>query len=92
MYPAFTTLAGELEVLDNVGLVRLLGVDARIGKRAGKQPPRRTDKRQALYILAISGLFAHQHHWGVGMTVPEDGLRRILVQRTTTTVACRVCQ
>src|ERR1700756_2490709 len=56
VYPALAVLAGELEVLDGVGLIRQLRINARVAERPRKQPPGRADERQALDVLAVAGL------------------------------------
>src|ERR1700761_1955727 len=83
VYPALAVLAGELEVLDGIGLIRQLRINARVAERPRKQPPRRADEWQPLDVLAVPGLLAHQHDWRIGVAMPEDGLRGVLVQRAT---------
>jgi hypothetical protein len=88
MYSALAALAGELEVLDGVGLIRHLGVDVGIAERTREQSSGRTDERQALDVLLVAGLLTDQHHRRIRMAVTEDSLRGVLVQRTATAAAC----
>jgi hypothetical protein len=61
VYPTLPTFTSELEVLNDVGLVSQLGIDTSIVECTGKQSPRRAHEWKTLYILAVSGLLAHQH-------------------------------
>src|ERR1700759_2103698 len=85
----FSALAGELEVLDGVGLIRQLRIDARIAERTREQPPGRADERQPLDILTIPGLLTPQHDRSIRMAVPEDFLEGVLVQGAAVARVCR---
>ena len=79
--PLARALLGELEVLDRVGDVGLLAVDARVAQRAVEQDPGGPDERQAAPVFLVTGLLADEHQPGRRRTSPEDGLRRVDVQR-----------
>src|SRR5581483_3302354 len=71
---AALALCGPFEVLDHVGHVDLGAVDTRSLQRLVEQVPGRSDERAALLVLLVAGLLAHEHHFGVGRTLTEDGL------------------
>src|SRR5215468_2941577 len=74
------TLAPEPEVLDDIGQVGVVAVDARTPQGAVQQPPRGSDERLALDVLPVSGLLAHQHQSRAAATLPEDRLGGLGVQ------------
>ena len=51
-----------LEVLDDVRDVSARPVDAGLVERLVEQPTGRTDERAAFAVLAVTGLFADEHH------------------------------
>ncbi|OBH78330.1 hypothetical protein A5682_21205 [Mycobacterium mantenii] len=75
---SLAALAGELEVLDRVGLIDDVRIDAGVLQGAGQQSPRRPDERLAGAVLLVTGLLAHQHQRRAGMPAAEDRLGRIL--------------
>jgi hypothetical protein len=92
VYPAFAALAGELEVFDGVGLIRQPRIDVGVAERTRQQPSGRPDKRQPLDVLAVAGLLTHQHDRRIRMTMPENRLRGVLVERAPATAARGGCQ
>ena len=70
----------EAEVLDRVGDVDPLAVDADLGQRAVQHLARRPHERRALEVFLIAGLLAHQHDAGVGGTAAEHHLGGVAVQ------------
>jgi hypothetical protein len=70
-----------LEVLDRVGDIDVLALDARRLERAVEEPPRRADKGQPFLVLLFAGLLAHQHHAGMRVARAEHGLRRVRPER-----------
>ena len=64
-----------LEVLDRVGDVDLVAVDAGGGERLVEQAPRGADERMALFVLLVAGLLADEHDARVTRPLAEDGLR-----------------
>src|SRR5690606_41292812 len=70
----------ELEVLDRVGEVDPVPVDARLLDRPGEHPPGRPDERGALPVLLITGLFADEHERCIGRPGAEYGLGSVAVE------------
>src|SRR5712692_2475386 len=79
-----TSLAARLpfEVLDGVGHVHLVTIDAGSFERLIQQLARRPDERPALAILIVARLLAHHHQLGRGAALTEHRLRAALVQIT----------
>ena len=71
----------EFEMLDRVGNVDALAVDACLYQRAVQEKPCRPNKRTAFAVFSISRLLADQHDLGVWRTLAEYGLGRILPKR-----------
>ena len=66
-----------LEVLDRVGEVDLVAVEAGGGERLVEQAARGADERVALFVLLVAGLLADEHDARVTRALAEDGLRRV---------------
>jgi hypothetical protein len=75
----------EFEMLDRVGNVDALAVDACLYERAVEEKPCRPNKRATFAVFSISRLLAHQHDLGVRRTLSEYGLGRILPKRARLT-------
>src|SRR5690606_47525 len=71
----------ELEVLDRVGHVQPLAVDAELRERAVEQAARGADERAPGEVLGVARLLADHEDAGPRRTLAEDGLRRGLPQR-----------
>jgi hypothetical protein len=71
----------EFEMLDRIGHVSALAVDARVAQRPIQQKTRRPDKRTAFAVFSISGLLADEHDLGVCRTFSEYSLGRVFPQR-----------
>jgi hypothetical protein len=72
--------AHPLEVLDHVGHVHLVTVEAGLGHRPVEQRPGRADERAPGQVLAVPGLFAGHHDPGPARAFAEHGLRPGLPQ------------
>ena len=71
-----------LEVFYRVGDVDGRSVDARFFRGAAiEQLPRGADKRLALQIFLIAGLFADKHDLRIPRALSEDGLRCVAIER-----------
>src|SRR5918995_3380391 len=70
----------ELEVLDHVGHVRQLAVDAGLGEGLVEDAPGRAHEGPAGPVLAVARLLADQHHLGAGGALAEHGLGGVAVQ------------
>jgi len=68
--PAFAAL-GEFEVLDCVGDIGRIAVNAGLPHCFIKQAPRRSDERPSGHILSIARLFAYEHDRGRSRTLAE---------------------
>src|SRR5262249_19279934 len=84
---AFSTRL-PLEVLDHVGDIDGLAIDASLFERAVEQLPCRTDEGMASDIFGVSRLLADEHQCGSARTLTEDGLRGALVE-IARLAACR---
>src|SRR5471032_436311 len=69
-----------LEMLDRVGHIHLAAVHAGFIERSIKQGTGGPDKRLALQVLLIAGLFANEHQRRMLWTRPWDSLRGRLPQ------------
>src|SRR3954465_2191764 len=69
-----------LEVLDDVGQIDLLPVDARVCERLVEELPGRADERPAELVLLVAGLLADEHRLGVLGALAEHDLRPRLVE------------
>src|SRR5688572_27072733 len=76
-----------LEVLDRVGDVQVLALDARGLQRPVEQASGRPDERQALAVLLVARLLADQHDPGVGVAGAEHSLRRVGPERAIVALA-----
>jgi hypothetical protein len=72
----------EFEMLDRIGDVDLLPVDAGLLERPVEHLARRADERLAGEIFLVAGLLADQHDRGGGRSFAEHGLGGVLPQRT----------
>ena len=63
------------EVFDDVGDVGAAAVDARFLERMRQNAPGRPDERMASQIFFVAGLFADEHHIGVGLAFSKYCLR-----------------
>ena len=72
-----------LKVLDGVGHVDRLAIDARLDQCLVEQASGGSDKRMALEVLFIAGLLADHHYAGVSRAFTKNGLRPELVQVTS---------
>ena len=72
----------ELEVLDGVGDVSRLAIDAGVAEGAVEQLAGGTDERAAGKILLIAGLLADEHQRRIERPLAEHGLCRRAVERT----------
>jgi hypothetical protein len=70
----------ELEVLDDVGHVRQVAVDAGLGEGLVEHAPGRADERAPGPVLTVARLLADQHHLGVGGAGAEHRLGGVAVQ------------
>ena len=70
-----------LEVLDRVGDVEVLAVDARRLERAVEEASGRPDEGQPLLVLLVARLLADQHHPRVRVAGAEHRLRGVRPQR-----------
>jgi hypothetical protein len=66
-----------LEVLDRVGDIEVRAVHLGGLERAVEQPPGRADEGQALLVLLVAGLLAHQHDSCVRVPRAEHRLGRV---------------
>ncbi|MGI9030383.1 MAG: hypothetical protein ACR2HP_10430, partial [Ilumatobacteraceae bacterium] len=71
----------ELEVLDGVGRVHVLALDAGVTQATPQHPAGRSDERVALVVLLITRLLADQHQSGLAGAFAEHGAGGVLVQR-----------
>ena len=62
-------------MFDDVGDVGAAAVDARFLERVRQNAPSRPDERMAGQIFFVAGLFADEHHIGVGLAFSKYGLR-----------------
>jgi len=69
-----------LEVLDDVGDVRQLPVDARLLERLVEQPAGGPDERFARQVFLVAGLLADEDDLGLWRALAEDRLRRVFVE------------
>jgi hypothetical protein len=67
-------------VLDHVGHIGQLAVDAGLGEGLVEHAPGRADERASLPVLAVARLLADQHHLGGGGALAEHGLGGVAVQ------------
>ena len=76
-------LAAQLpfEMLDGIGDVEMLAVDAGGLERLIEQPPRRTHERQSLLIFLVARLLADEHHARVRVAGAEYRLRGVRPER-----------
>ncbi|EQD86887.1 hypothetical protein N599_07455 [Saccharopolyspora erythraea D] len=79
-------------MLDGVGQVGVVALDARLREREVEQPARRADERLALDVLAVPGLLADEQHPGSRGPGPEDRLSGRLVEVAAPAVPRRVAQ
>jgi len=77
--------AGELEVLDDVGHVRVAARNPGGGEGVVEHAARRTDERPACEILRVAGLLADQHHARVLAALAEHRLGRVAIEGTSAT-------
>jgi hypothetical protein len=70
----------ELEVLDDVGHIRQLAVDAGLLQGLVEHAPGGADERAPLPVLAVARLLPDQHHLGPGGALAEHGLGGVAVQ------------
>ncbi len=75
----------ELEMLDCVGHVDALAVNAGLGEGAVEHLSGRTDERLALQVFLIARLLADKHHRCVRGPFAKDGLGCVLIERATFT-------
>jgi len=71
------------EVLDGVGDVDFVAVDAGFGEAAVEQQAGGTDKGLAFAIFAVAGLFADEDEAGRCIAGAKDGLGGVFKERTT---------
>jgi hypothetical protein len=66
-------LAAQLpfEMLDGIGDVEMLAVDAGSLERLIEQPSGGTDERQSLLVFLVAGLLADEHHARVRVAAPN---------------------
>ena len=76
MQPPFAPLL-ELEMLDSVGHIDLLAVQACLSKRVIQQKPCRSDEWSAFAIFSIPGLFANEPHVCAWRPFTENRLRGV---------------
>ena len=69
-------------MLDHVGPVDLLRVDARLRQRPVEQLAGRTDERRAGLVLLVPRLLPHHHQLGILRAVTHDALDRVAVELT----------
>ena len=67
-------------MLDDVGDVDGVAVDAGLDEGPVEQLARRSDERMAGQVLLVAGLLAQEHQLGSGLAFAEDGLGRVAVQ------------
>src|SRR5437899_9170575 len=67
-------------MLDGVGDVDALAIDARLLERLIEQPARRTDERLSLDVLAVTRLLPDKHDRCMLGTLSKHGLRARLVE------------
>jgi len=72
----------EAEVLHGVGEVHAVALDAGLSQRRVERPPGRADERLPRAVLAIAGLFAHEHQRRPLAALGEDHLRRVSPELT----------
>ena len=89
---SFAALAGELEVLDRVGLIDQRRVDAGVLEGAGEQATGRADERLAGAVLLVAGLLAHQHDRRSGVPIAEHRLGGVFEKRTAVACFGRIAQ
>ena len=62
-------------MLDDVGHVDLVAVDAGVGERLVEELPGRPDERAARLVLLVAGLLADEHRLRARGALAEDDLR-----------------
>ncbi len=77
--PALAALL-ELEVLDRVGDVDSLAVEADLGQRPVEHLAGRADERRAMPVFLISRLLTHEYDARVGRPAAEDRLGGVTVE------------
>jgi hypothetical protein len=68
------------KVLHHVGEIDLGTRDPSRLERVVENPPRRSDERMALDVLAVPGLLADEHEPRILLALATDGLRGLLPQ------------
>ena len=81
-----------LEVLDGVGDISRVTIDAGLLQAAVEETAGGTNKRVAFDVFAVAGLLADQDEGGTGLAFTEDGLGGVLVKRTAAAVPRGVAQ
>ena len=71
----------EFEVLDGVGDEQRLAIEPGLRQRLVEHPSGRADKPLTRQILAVAGLFAHQHDTRPRRTLTRHDLGRMAVER-----------
>jgi hypothetical protein len=69
------------EVLDRVGEVDVVALDATIGERLIQHMPGGANERMALLVLLVAGLLADEEERRVQAALAEHDLRRAFIQR-----------
>jgi hypothetical protein len=79
-------------VLHRIRDVDIVAIDACFVEAIIEQEACGTDEWLAFDVFAVAGLFADQHEPGAWIARAEDGLRRVLVERTTAASSCCLAQ
>ncbi len=82
----------ELEMLDRVGDVDRLAIDAGVFQRLVQEMSRRPDERLAREIFLIARLLTDEHEFGARRSLAEYGLGRVSVEGTGRAVRCGFAQ
>ena len=86
MQPDFSA-RDKFEMLDRIGDVDLLAIDACLLQRAVEHQAGRTHERFAGKVFLVAGLLADQHHLRILRAFAEHGLRRRLPEMTGAALA-----
>ena len=65
----------------------MLAIDAGLGERLVEEPSGRPDEGQALLVLLVAGLLAHQYHARVGVAGAEHRLGGVGPERAVLAAA-----
>ena len=76
------------EMLDHVGDINLGALDSHFNQNLIEQVSRGANERLTLAVFLISGLLANKHNQRLGRPFPENRLRRVFPEITSSTSCC----